>query len=338
MKPFRIAVLQSGSARQTYLPGAVLDDLLAVAEVSSNAHGDRELTVEERHELIRSADVIITGWGGSRLEEADYQVADRLKMVALIGSSIKGLCPEAAWERGVTITHTARAIGQSVAEFTVGAMLCWAHQYLTFDHALKSGEDWSSAKTRHVQQDLADLTVGLVGCGAVGAEVARILKTLAARVVIYDPFASPAYLAEHQLESTDDLPALIRCSDILSLHAGYTDATHHLIGAQELATMRPGSLLVNTSRGGLVDEHALVDALQAGRIWAALDVFEDEPLPPDHPLRRSPRVMLSPHIAGFSNRSVYRRCAVTLVEDVLRFLQGRQPLNTVTPVMFARMT
>lgn len=338
MKRFRVVVLQPENARKTYLPDSVLDDLLAVADISLNPHPERDLTTEERHELIHAADVIITGWGGSRLEEPDYHVADQLKMVALIGSSIKCLCPESAWERGITITHTARAIGQSVAEFTVGTMLCWAHQYITFDHALKSGEDWSCAKTRHLQRDLADLTVGLVGCGAVGAEVARILKPLAARVVIHDPFISPAYLAEHQLESTDDLPALIRSSDILSLHTGHTDATHHLIGAEELAAMRPGSLLVNTSRGGLVDEQALVDALQAGRIWAALDVFEDEPLPPDHPLRRSPQVMLSPHIAGFSNRSVYRRCAVTLVEDVLRFLQGRPPLNTVTPVMFARMT
>ncbi len=338
MSRISIVVLQPLQTRQRFLPEAELSRLNGLAQLVHNPHEAALLSAQERRELLATAQVVVTGWGGSGLEEADYACAPHLKLVGLIGSSIKNLSPQAAWQRGVTVTNTARAIGKSVAEFSVGLMLNWLHGFGAYDQALKSGSAWPQAQARHLQQDLSDMVVGLIGCGAVGAEVARLLKAFGAQVVVYDPFANPTVLAESGLEATKDLADLLRRCDILSLHAGLTPATHHLIGAAELATLRPGTLLVNTSRGGLVDPAALKQALQEGHIAAALDVFDPEPLDPADALRSLENVLLTPHVAGFHNRSVYRRCARMLVDDILLFLAGQPPRNTVTPQMFQLMT
>jgi phosphoglycerate dehydrogenase-like enzyme len=303
-----------------------------------NALEDAPLHGNQRQEFLHNSDVIVTGWGADGLSEGDYAAAPNLKMIALVGSSIKGLCPEFAWERGICITNTARAIGKSVAEYTVGAILSWLHRYGDYDLALKNHADWNASKQLFVQQDMCDLTVGLIGYGAVGGQVAALLTSLGTDVAVYDPFVAREHLLEQKLRPVASLEELLRGSDVISLHAGLNDSTRGMIGQAQLALMKQDALLVNTSRGPLIDERALVEALNAKRIHAVLDVFCEEPLPPHHPLRQAPNISLSPHVAGFSNRSVYRRCCDTVVDDILRFLNGKTAQNVVTPKMYRLMT
>jgi phosphoglycerate dehydrogenase-like enzyme len=266
-----------------------------------------------------------------------YASAAKLKQVCLVGSSIKPISPEAAWERGVTITNTSPAIGKSVAEFVLGEMLRWLHPYERYDELLKSGVPWQQARESFIQRDLCDVTVGLVGCGATVRFLAPALLALKTRVLVYDPFVDRSAV-EPGLVFVDDLISLMAGSDIVSLHAGMTPETRHLIGHTELAAMRDGALLINAARGGLIEEDALVEHLSAKRIHAALDVFDPEPLTVDHRLRSLPNVTLTPHVAGTFNITLYKRCCEIIESNIDAMAEGGPLTNIVTPEMFARMT
>jgi len=219
-----------------------------------------------------------------------------------------------------------------VAECTLGLILAEIRN-LARGHARLLGGKWDRSFPN--SEDIPELyrrTVGLVGYGAVGQLVARYLEALGCRLLAFDPYFSgnpaPTVLT--------DLPTLLRESDVVSLHARLGPDTQGLIGAKELALMKPSAILVNTARSGLVDEAALVRALAERRIMgAALDVFDREPLPPDHPLLRLENVTLTPHLAG-STRDGFRNSPVLLAGHFARMLRGERPLpivNNLDPVL-----
>ena len=181
------------------------------------------------------------------------------------------------------------------------------------------------------------MTVGLVGCGATVRYLAPVLLALGTRTLVYDPFVDRSSFPPG-LEYVDDLITLMAGSDIVSLHAGMTPQTRHMIGHTELAAMRDGALLINAARGGLIDEDALVEHLTAKRIHAALDVFDPEPLPVDHRLRLTPNTTLTPHIAGTFNSTLYKRCCRIIESNIDAMAKGEPLTNVVTPEMFSRMT
>lgn len=338
MTRLRIAASACGQGRTKYSYDRLLFDRLARKHrLWINPKDGMDLTVDDLRDAVADADVLIAGWGSGTIPAETYEHADKLKQICLVGSSIKPLNPEAAWAKGVTITNCAPAIGQSVAEFALGEMLRWLHPYDQYDHSMKTGTPWQQAREAFIQRDLAGLTVGLVGCGATVRYLAPALVALGTRTIVYDPFVDRD-TAPQGLEFVDDLISLMAGSDIVSLHAGMTPETRHLIGHAELAAMRDGALLVNAARGGLIDEDALVEHLTAKRIHAALDVFDPEPLMVDHRLRSSPNVTLTPHVAGTYNITLYERCCRIIESNVTAMAEGRPLTNTVTPEMYARMT
>ncbi|MGS2591702.1 2-hydroxyacid dehydrogenase [Streptomyces hebeiensis] len=236
---------------------------------------------------------------------------------------------EAARERGVQVCNTPGRNAAATAEYTLGLMLAamrripetsaalaegrWAGEFYTYDNC-GPGVDGS--------------TVGLIGCGAVGSRVARALTALGARVLVYDPYADPAVLREAGTP-VGELADLLRRSDVVSLHARLTPETRGLLGARELALLPEGAVVVNCARGALLDEDALCDALESGRLAAAgLDVFAVEPPPPDSRLRSAPRLVMTPHLAG-ANTAVAHNAARIAAAEVGRFLRGEPPAHRV---------
>ena len=288
----------------------------------------------EKAERLADVDALITGWGDSGLSPSAIASARKLRLVAVLGGSVAQFSPNALFERGVRITHTARAIGVTVAEFALAGILGLAHNIPFLAREVERGE-WAH-ETRQGAFNLSGKTVALIGCGAIGRQLIRLMSGFAVRVVVYDPYLSDWGIATLGAERVT-LEDALRQADVVSLHAGLTDETWHMLGREQLALIRDGAVLVNTARGEVSDEDALAERLAAGTIRALLDVFRKEPLPADSPLRGLPNVVLTPHYAGVSEDTL-ERMGLDVVHDVIAFFDGRPLSHEVTPAMAARMT
>jgi D-3-phosphoglycerate dehydrogenase len=255
------------------------------------------------------------------LTEKAILAASSLKVVSKHGVGVNNIDVEACTRRGVPVFVTPGANADSVAELTFALMLAAARRVPWLDSELRAGR-WSRAQDG-VQ--LRGRTLGLVGVGAIGSRVARLAQAFGMAVLGFDPAlrAKPAPPGVRMVSGLEDL---LTRSDVVSLHAPLTAQTRSLIGADELALMPPGAILINTARGELVDETALVEALGSGRLFAAgLDTMRREPLPPDSPLLAAPNVVLSPHVGG-STGAALDATARAAAENVVRFLQ-HQPVD-----------
>jgi D-3-phosphoglycerate dehydrogenase len=227
----------------------------------------------------------------------------------------------AATARGVPVGFLPGRNLEAVAEFTVGVMIAGPRNIELSSRRMHGGEEWSGDLFAFGRcgSELRGATVGLVGFGEVGGRVATLLRAFGATVLAFDPFADPSRVAALGVEAVS-LEELLERSGFISLHARLTDETRNMIGAAELARMRPGTYLVNTARGELVDEVALADALDAGRLsGAALDVFHPEPPSLSSPLRDRGNVVLTSHLAG-SSQQVASGSAVRIADAVAGYL------------------
>ncbi|MCW2994884.1 MAG: D-isomer specific 2-hydroxyacid dehydrogenase [Conexibacter sp.] len=254
---------------------------------------------------------------------AVLDAAAELRVIARVGVGTDSVDLAAATARGVAVTITPGANESTVADHTVALMLATLRRVTEHDAGVRAGR-WDRTGD-HAPWLLSESTIGLVGFGHIGRLVARRLSGFDVRVLVTDlqPAGDPAV---EQVE----LDVLMAQSGVISLHAPLTPATRGVIGARELALARPDAILVNTARGGMIDEHALAAALREGRLrGAALDVFADEP-PHASELLTLPNVILSPHIGGLSDRSIetMTRRATASVVDVLA---GRRPAHLANP-------
>ncbi|MGW2056145.1 2-hydroxyacid dehydrogenase [Streptomyces sp. NPDC001840] len=232
---------------------------------------------------------------------------------------------DAARERGVQVCNTPGRNAAATAEYTVGLILAAMRRIPETSAALAAGR-WAGEFYTYDNcgPGLDGATVGLIGCGAVGSRVARALTALGSEVLVYDPYADPGVLREAGTPVAS-LDELLSRSSVVSLHARLTPETRGLLGARELALLPEGAVVVNCARGALLDEDALCDALESGRLAAAgLDVFAVEPPPPGSRLRTAPRLVMTPHLAG-ANKSVAHNAARVAAAEVGRFLRG-EPL------------
>lgn len=253
----------------------------------------------------------------------------RLKVVARAGVGVDNIDVEAATECGVLVVNAPTANIVAAAEHTIALLMALARQVPEAHLSMRRGE-WD--RKRFVGTEVREKVLGLVGLGRVGSEVARRARGLEMHVVAYDPYVTQEYARKLgvTLLSLDELLAR---ADFLSLHLPLTPETRELLNSRRLAQMKPGAFLINTSRGSVVDENALVAALDAGHLaGAALDVFAEEPLPPDHPLRRQPRVILTPHIGG-STAEAQARVARDTAEQVIAVLRGMPAPHAVNAPM-----
>jgi phosphoglycerate dehydrogenase-like enzyme len=210
---------------------------------------------------------------------------------------------------------------------TLALMLALTRRVVSADKAVRAGE-WSRKYGDLRGTEIMGKTVGIVGLGRIGSAVARRLKPFGVELIYYDVVANPGLEAEIGIERVG-LDDLLRSSDIITLHLPYTPGTHHLISRREIGMMRDGARVVNTARGRIIDQEALVEALGRGKVaGAALDVFEEEPLDPGSPLASIDNVILTPHLGASSNEAM-ERMAVQVAEGALKVLRGAAPDNPV---------
>ena len=250
----------------------------------------------------------------------------KLRLIALTGGRAPSLDLDACTRHGVLVCNTGgerSSIG--TAELTLGLMLAAARFIPAGDAAIRAGRFQHGVGVGPV---LDGLTLGIVGLGRIGARVAGYGRALGMNVLAWSRSltAEAAQTGGAALASKD---GLLSRSDVISLHVPLSPQSRGLLGAAELARMKPGALLVNTSRGPLVDEAALLEALHAGRIKAALDVYGQEPLPPGHPIRSAPNTVLTPHV-GYGTTDTFRQFYGESVQNVLAFLDGA-PQRVLNP-------
>lgn len=248
---------------------------------------------------------------------------DRLELLVTTGGVNASIDVAAAARQGVTVCGT-RSLPSPAAELTWALLLAVVRQVPQADQGLRTG-GWQTT----IGTELEGRTLGLLGLGRLGQRVARVGQAFGMDVLAWSQNLDPDAARAQAVEPTDKDDLLAR-SDVVSLHLRLSDRTRGVVGARELGLMRPTSYLVNTSRGPLVDESALVEALTSGQIaGAALDVFDREPLPVDHPLRSAPNTVLTPHL-GYVTDGSYAVFYGDAVEDVVAWQAG-EPVRVIEP-------
>ncbi|RLF01616.1 MAG: hydroxyacid dehydrogenase [Thermoprotei archaeon] len=305
-----------------------LERLEEFADVMYNETG-RNLREEELAELIEEFDACVTSWGSPRFTEKVLEKANRLRIIGHAAGSVKPYVTDEVFKRGIVVVNAAAAIATGVAEFTLAMILNCLRGIPDLVAAMRRG-DWSYRRKGRFTRDLRGKRVGLIGFGLVARELAKLLKPFNVKILVYDPHISRSIAGIYNVELVD-LNTLLETCDVVSIHAALTEETRGMIGERELKMMRRDAYLVNTARGPIVDEDALIRALREGWIaGAALDVFEQEPLPRDHPLRELGNVYLTPHVAGPSDEG-RRKLLGVIVEELQRFFSGKELRYKVEP-------
>lgn len=254
---------------------------------------------------IPGADVILTSTRGVPAEVMER--APRCRMVQKLGTGVNNIDAEAASRRGIYVCNVAGANALSVAEYAVMLIMASCRHINIAHNRLAQEGRWEKSTLRDMCCEVSGKTVGIVGFGNIGRTVARLLAGFSCTLLYYDVFRMDAEAEKKHQAAYCDLDELCRRADIITLHAPLTPETKYMINAERLAMMRDDAVLVNTGRGGLIDETALYDALKRGRLLGvALDVHEREPMPDDDPLKEFERVIFSPHTGAGTRESMDR--------------------------------
>jgi D-3-phosphoglycerate dehydrogenase len=290
---------------------------------------DQPLKEAEMIPLIGEVDAALVG--NDAVTEKVIAAATHLKVVSKHGVGVDNVDVPAATRAGVIVTNTPGANQVAVAEMTIALILGLTRKLAYHDTVVKSG-GWN----RIIGTELAGKTVGLVGLGRIGKEVVLRLKGFQVKFLAYDIFQDKVFAADHDVVYVA-LDELLAKSDVVTLHAVLTADTQFLISDKELSRMKPGAYLVNTARGGLVDEQALARALKENRLaGAGLDVFADEP-PKNSPLLQlGDKVLLAPHLGAQTTETVLRMGRMA-AENIVQVLSGERPVGLVNPDAYATL-
>jgi phosphoglycerate dehydrogenase-like enzyme len=309
------------SLYETLFSPAAQARLQEVARVTFN-ESERNWTSDELAQRVRGFDAVITGWGTPTFTPAVMAAADRLRLIAHSAGSIKKMLPPAVFDSDLQVTHAAVAIAPAVAEMSFLLILLSLRQVHVLDRKLKEGVPWN--EVRFMGQELVGQRVGVVGAGYTGRCVIKLLKAWDVDVWVSDPYMDTARAAELGVKKVSLDEIFANCA-IVTVQAPPTDETYRMIGARHFAMLPDNAIFVNTARSHTIDYEALLTELQSGRIQAALDVFDEEPLPSDSPFLKLENVIVTPHVAGGSTQARLRQ-GNAIVEEFERFLAG-EPLR-----------
>jgi D-3-phosphoglycerate dehydrogenase len=281
------------------------------------------VTPEELNKELEDVEAIIP-----EHHTIDGPLLDRAKNLKLVqtGAGYDNVTVDECTKRGVYVANAAGINAPAVAEHVFAFILCWCKNMISLDGLMKRGE----YGVEHIGSELSGKAIGIVGLGNIGREVARLAKAFNMKVLGYHVRSIGTKL---EIELTD-FETLLRSSDIVTLHISLNERTRHLIGQRELALMKEDAFLINTSRGAVIDEAALIEALKAKKIGGAgLDVFETEPLPKDSPLRKLNNVILTPHRAGSPDGlHFHHKRYEFFAENIKRVSEGKAPLKALNRI------
>jgi len=274
------------------------------------------ISAEQLIKTVSNYDAIIVR-SRTQVTKEVIEAGKQLKAVGRAGAGLDNINVEAAEKRGVMVLNTPEAPADAVAELTIGLMISLARKIALVDRTMKEGK-W--LKKELMGWQLKGKTLGLIGLGNIGEKVAKIAKALGMRILIHKRTPPPPELLKELEAEYIPLQELLRRSDIVSIHIPLTPQTEHMIGERELQLVKKGAFLINTSRGAIIDEKALLEALQSGNLGgAALDVYEVEP-PKDLTLIRLPNVVCTAHI-GAQTEEAQKAAAVLIAEKIVNALK-----------------
>ena len=321
---------------------ALFDQLFTEAQ-QARLRGLGELTLQPGEDnldeakltrLIGGRDIVITSWGTPRFSPAVLAAADRLRLIAHSAGTIKRLLPPPVFADGRRVTHAAEAMAIPVAETTLLLILLCLRRFHQIDRAFKDA-GWAAAKALGPGRELEGGRIGIIGAGHTGRRVIKKLRVLGAVLWLYDPYVSKEQAAALGVRKVN-LEQLMRECPVVSLQAPSTPETYRMLGAEQFSWLQDGAVFINTARTHPIDEAALLAELQSGRISAALDVFEQEPLPEDSPFRQLDNVIISPHMAAVTDRAYKRQGRIT-TDEVASYLSEGKLTYEVTRDMLDRM-
>ena len=279
---------------------------------------------EEIIALAEGADAILNCY--AKMTARVIAGLTRCRIIARYGIGVDNVDLDAATRAKILVTNVPDYCVDEVSDHALAVLLALARRVVAADQAVKGGT-WAVVAHKGIRR-LRGQTLGLLGFGKIARALAAKAQALGMRVLAMDPYVDAETMARQDVRAVD-FETLLAEADAVSIHVPLSPTTRGIIGERELARMKPTAFLVNTSRGGLVDEQAVAAALEAGRLGgAALDVLVQEPPPPDHPLRQAPNVILTPHLAFYSREAVVE-LQTKAAEEVARALRGEPPRSPV---------
>ena len=279
--------------------------------------------------LVADVDGIMTCF--AQVTDAVLHAAPNCQVVGRFGVGVDNIAVDTATELGIAVTYVPDYCVDEVSDHVMAFLLTWNRRVALFNQAVKTS-GWGSVKLTMPILRLRGKKLGIIGLGRIGRAVCSKARAFGLEVLAYDPFLSPETVAE-QGATAADLDTLLRESDFVTVHSPLTPETRDLVGATELGKMKPTAFLINAARGPLIDEDALYAVLKEGRLaGAGLDVLVDPDPPPDHPLLSLENVLVTPHVAFFSQEAVLE-LEERAAQEVARVLQGQMPDNLVNPAV-----
>ena len=300
------------------------------AEVLARVGGELILaesgSEEELLDLVPAADAILTCWG--HVPASVIRAGSRLQVIGRYGIGVDNIAVEEATRLGILVTNVPAYCLDEVSDHAMALILACARKVCHFNLRVHAG-DWEIKSGKPLFR-VRGQTLGIIGFGKIGQTLAPKAKAFGMRVLVYDPYVDAETAKARQGEKTE-LDALLAEADFVSIHAPLTESTRGMIDAARLRQMKATAFIINTARGAIIDQDALVRALEEGWIaGAALDVFVPERLSPDHPLLELPNVITTPHVAFYSEESL-RDLEIQAAENVAAVLSGRRPASVVNP-------
>ena len=294
-----------------------VDELRKLGEVSIDSG---EATVESIKKTVKDADIVVTSWGTPNLDKEILDECPNLKFVMHAAGSVKPIVSDELWKRGVRVCASTKPLGEGVAETTLGFTIAACKNFFALNEMIHNG-----GYERVGVKELYEITVGVISAGFVGRHYIKLLRNFGVNILLYDPFVSEERAADMGCTKAT-LEELLKNSDVVSIHAPSIPETNHMFNKDTLALMKKDAILINTSRGSVIDELALYEHMKAGNLkYACLDVYDPEPILPENPLRTLPNVIMTPHLAGLVTNGRLRIGAHT-VEQIKKYLAD-EPLD-----------
>lgn len=331
-----LITLPDGPIRRSFFTPKVLKKMKEMDHIEFSWNDkNRHWTEEELAEHLYDQDACIFGWGCPKFATETLKRCPNLKVLSVLGGGVKSYIEASLFEEThIIVTNQANQMAKSVAEAVLAYALAALREIPYYDYQLKNGLPWRSDD--YYNEGLFYRTMGMIGLGQVGRYVIEFLKPFDMEFIIYDPYINPDTIVGKNIRM-GTLEEAIEQSDIVSLHAAHTPETHHMINAEKLSKIKEGALLINTARGGVIDEQALIQELKKKRFKAVLDVYEEEPLPLESGLRDLSNVILIPHMGG-PTIDMRQYMTIGALRDIDKVLHGKKPEHMITKEQLKIMT
>lgn len=330
-----IVLAVPADVREFVFPSDVRERLAALGDVEVLDRPE-DWHVPGSQAALAGAQVIVTGWRTGRLAEAELDRAPHLQAIIHSAGTVRFLLPESVFERGIRVSTQAVTNARPVAEYTLGAIL------LALKESWRASNHYRANRVKVDRQQvmptagIANKRVGLIGASTIGRQVVELLRPFDVQVAVFDPFLDHDEAERLGVIPIGTLDELMGTSDVVSVHAPLLSSTRGMVSASHLAQMRDGTTLINTARGALIDQDALIAELESGRIDAVIDVTDPEVPPADSRLWTLPNLFLTPHIAGTVGTEL-PRLGHGAVDEVERVLHGRDLKYEVTATSFTNL-